>query len=369
MAVRVRCAREGRKAHHHRPAVHRVGHALRRLRSRPAGHRRRAHAGHGQSYYRERLDGRRVHAKQHGVSVLGEGGRHVPSHERSGHACHRGSGGSSHGQAHRDRSGCGVGRGCRRTCDRRCRAEARHRRIVRGAGFRRETGLPSCQGEHFRIHRREGCGHLRSPEGADRGTGPRVCHRRPRVRHDVPGTRTPCELPSQLQEPRVPRGSDRQRRQAGRFHLRQPIDGHGGLQRESLHVGNSRCQLLRHVPPEGHGGEKVGGAGSRDPRSVVLQRQHAVLRVGPSRPHRRGQEDRLRGVRRRQHDRHCAVGRHPFAGAPFVRGAGFRPGVLGAVSHVHPESARPSVRMQDRSGDHASGDREDGHGHLPEIGR
>lgn len=39
------------------------------------------------------------------------------------------------------------------------------------------------------------------------------------------------------------------------------------------------------------------------------------------------------------------------------------------VSHVHPESARPSVRMQDRSGDHASGDREDGHGHLPEIGR
>ena len=60
VAVRVRCAREGRKAHHHRPAVHRVGHALRRLRSRPAGHRRRAHAGHGQSYYRERLDGRRV---------------------------------------------------------------------------------------------------------------------------------------------------------------------------------------------------------------------------------------------------------------------------------------------------------------------
>ena len=88
---------------------------------------------------------------------------------------------------------------------------------------------------------------------------PRVCHRRPRVRHDVPGTRTPCELHHSFKNLAFLAAPDQQRRQARRFHLRQPIDGHGGLQRENLHVGNSRCQLLRHVPPEGHGGEKWAG--------------------------------------------------------------------------------------------------------------
>ena len=45
-------------------------------------HRRRHDAGHGQLHHRERLGGRGVHEKQHGVSVPGEGGRHLPAHER-----------------------------------------------------------------------------------------------------------------------------------------------------------------------------------------------------------------------------------------------------------------------------------------------